>query len=202
MGITKTSQTHPLQIDPVVIRDGPGVIGLTFCPGKKHEGMSMGTWDRDLRTDLAAIRASGAKTLVTLMESTELEGVGVPAGILGPQAKEFGLEWHHLPIKDVHAPDDRFEDLWAYSGVRLRSALARGEKIVVHCRGGLGRTGTVAGRLLVELGDDAGNAIRKTRAARRGSIETPGAHLRFLPLPLISPAARECRIVIGDPIIR
>jgi ADP-ribosylglycohydrolase len=113
------------------------------------------------------------------MESAELEGVGVPASLLASSAKEFGLDWHHLPIEDLHAPDERFEDLWAYSGLRLRSALARGEKIAVHCRGGLGRTGTVAGRLLVEFGEEPEVAIRKIRTARQGSIET-GAQERYV----------------------
>lgn len=179
MATAKTSQSHPLKIDPVSIRDGRGVIGLTFCPGKKHEGLYSGAWNRDLCADLGVIQSFGAKTLVTLMESTELDEVNVPVSLLGSWAREFGLEWHHLPIKDVHVPDDRFEDLWTYSGLRLRSALARGENIVIHCRGGLGRTGTVAGRLLVEFGDAPETAIKKIRAARQGSIET-GAQEKYV----------------------
>jgi len=172
MGAAKTSQSHPIQINPVAIRDGRGVIGLTFCPGKKHQGLYSGAWNRELRTDLQAIQTFGAKALVTLMESEELEEVNVPAGLLAEWAREFGFEWHHLPVKDVHTPDERFEDLWTYSGLRLRSMLARGEKVVIHCRGGLGRTGTVAGRLLVEFGDEPETAIQKIRAARPGSVET------------------------------
>jgi ADP-ribosylglycohydrolase/protein-tyrosine phosphatase len=123
--------------------------------------------------DLQVIQAFGAKTLVTLMESQELDEVGVPVDLLGAHAKEFGLEWHHLPIKDLDVPGDRFEDLWTYSGLRLRRALANGEKIVIHCLGGLGRTGTVAGRLLVEFGEEPLTAMKKIRMARRGCIETP-----------------------------
>lgn len=155
-----------------MIRDGAGIIGLTFCPGKKHHGLYSGVWDRDLAVDLQAIQAFGARTLVTLMDGSELDAVGVPVGLLSSTARDFGLEWHHLPIKDVHTPDSVFEDLWTYSGLRLRSALARGERIVVHCRGGLGRTGTVAGLLLVEFGDEPKTAVKKIRAARPGSIET------------------------------
>lgn len=124
MADAKTSESHPLKIDPVGIRDGQGVIGLTFCPGKKHQGLYSGAWRRDLRADLEVIQAFGATSLVTLMECAELDEVGMPASLLGSSAKEFGLDWHHLPIKDVHAPDERFEDLWAYSGLRLRSAFA------------------------------------------------------------------------------
>ena len=179
MANAKTSESHPLKIDPVVIRDGQGIIGLTFCPGKNHQGLYSGAWRRDLRADMEVIQAFGATSLLTLMECAELDEVGVPASLLGSSAKEFGLEWHHLPIKDVHAPDERFEDLWAYSGLRLRSALARGERIVVHCRGGLGRTGTVAGRLLVEFGEESEAAVRRIRTARQGSIET-GAQERYV----------------------
>lgn len=64
------------------------------------------------------------------------------------------------------------EDLWTYSGLRLRNIWARGDKIVVHYRGGLGRTGTVAGRLLVEFGDEPETAIKSRRKARQGCIET------------------------------
>ena len=141
MATPKTSQSHPLRIDSVTPRDLGGVIGMTFCPGKKPRGAYSGDWDRDLLADLEAIKAFGAKALVTLMESNEMAAVGVPATQLGSKAVEFGLEWHHLPIKDVNVPDDRFEDLWTYSGLRLRALLRCRDRIVIHCLGGFGRTG-------------------------------------------------------------
>jgi ADP-ribosylglycohydrolase/protein-tyrosine phosphatase len=156
----------------VAVRDGCGIIGLTFCPGKKHSGLYSGAWDRDLCADLRAMQTFGATALVTLMESHELDDVEVPAKRLQEQAREFGLEWHHLPIRDVNVPEDQFEDLWTYSGFRLRKILARGGKVVIQCRGGLGRTGTIAGKLLVEFGDAPEDAIRKIRESRPGSIET------------------------------
>lgn len=44
--------------------------------------------------------------------------------------------------------------------------------MVVHCRGGLGRAGTVGARLLVELGVTPAEAIQRVRQARPGAIET------------------------------
>jgi ADP-ribosyl-[dinitrogen reductase] hydrolase len=166
----KTSQTHPLQIDAVSA--GPGKIGLTFCPGKKQPDSHSGPWDRDLETDLRAIRTWGASALVTLIEDHEFGELQVSD--LGAKAETSGMEWHHLPIPDVSVPDANFEQTWAYSGLRLRSLLQAGKSIVVHCKGGLGRTGTIAGRLIVELGGDADDAIRDIRFARPGSIETFG----------------------------
>jgi ADP-ribosyl-[dinitrogen reductase] hydrolase len=42
----------------------------------------------------------------------------------------------------------------------------------VHCRGGLGRAGTVAARLLAELGMAPADAISRVRAVRPGAIQT------------------------------
>jgi ADP-ribosyl-[dinitrogen reductase] hydrolase len=84
----------------------------------------------------------------------------------------LGIEWHHLPIRDVDVPDDEFEDQWKTSGPRLRSLLLEGKKVVIHCLGGLGRTGTIAARLLVEFGASPAEAIKAVRTARPGAIET------------------------------
>ena len=45
--------------------------------------------------------------------------------------------------------------------------------MVVHCRGGLGRSGLVAASVLVALGHPSGEAIRIVRVAREGALETP-----------------------------
>ena len=54
----------------------------------------------------------------------------------------------------------------------LRGALATGGRFAMHCYAGLGRTGTVAARLLVEHGMAPAEAIALVRKIRPGSIET------------------------------
>ena len=54
----------------------------------------------------------------------------------------------------------------------IRTLLRGGEDVLVHCKGGLGRAGMIAARLLVELGMDPEQAIRDVRRARKGAIET------------------------------
>ena len=164
----KTSRTHPLEIGELAC--GAGILGMTLCPGKHARSNFGGRWERDLPTDMRAVVDWGATTLVTLMEEPELEKLGV--GNLGTVAEEAGLEWHHLPITDVQVPDERFERPWAYSGHVLRRKLASGERILLHCRGGLGRTGTVAARLAIELGVKPEDALRAVRRARSGAVET------------------------------
>lgn len=55
----RTSASHPIRIDPLPV--GNGVLGLTFCPGKKARSLYGAPSDRDLDTDLAAVRDWGAR---------------------------------------------------------------------------------------------------------------------------------------------
>ena len=165
---TKTSLTHPLKIDPTPC--GGGLLGMTLCPGKQVESYFGGRWERDLALDMGAIMDWGASTLVSLMEEHEFLEFGVQN--LGGVAEDAGLEWHCLPIRDVNVPDERFERLWTYSGHMLRRKLALGERIVLHCRGGLGRTGTVAARLLIECGVAPEEALLRVRKARPRTVES------------------------------
>lgn len=165
----KTSLTDPLRIDHAEAPGG-GKIGMTFCPGKKQAHAVSGPWDRDLALDLARIQAWGAVAVVTLMEDFELADCRV--GTIGAAVEALGMEWHNLPITDVDVPRKPFEAGWVQSGPRLRHHLLEGRSVLLHCRGGLGRTGTIAARLLIELGVPARDAIAKVRAARPGTIET------------------------------
>jgi ADP-ribosyl-[dinitrogen reductase] hydrolase len=122
--------------------------------------------------DLKVIQSFEAAAPVKLMEDRELRQVKVPPDLLQATALAYGLDLHHLPICDVSIPDERFEDLWIYSGMRLRKLLSEGQNIVIHRLGGLGRTGMIGARLLVELGLEPEVAIRRVRAARPGSIGT------------------------------
>ena len=78
-----------------------------------------------------------------------------------------------ITIADYSVPSDEFERQWCDVGRTLRQALRHGEDVLVHCKGGLGRAGMIAARLLVELGLPPVTAIRAVRRARPGAIETP-----------------------------
>ncbi|ARE39946.1 hypothetical protein RGUI_1805 [Rhodovulum sp. P5] len=167
----RTSQSHPLQIAEVRASPDHGRIGITFCPGKHDALASTGAWARDLATDLEAIADWGAHLVLTLVEEDELDLLKVPN--LGAEVEKLGMAWRHLPIRDYSVPTDAFEAAWQSTGRELRDLLRGGGNVVVHCRGGLGRAGMIAARLLAELGVEPAQAIRDVRAARPGAIETP-----------------------------
>ncbi|BBK41613.1 hypothetical protein STVA_16330 [Allostella vacuolata] len=149
----------PYSITSLALPERPGIIGLAPVPGRV-----------DLAADLAAIRSWGAASVVTLQPQDELEWMGI--GHLGQAMRDAGLDWHHLPILDLRAPDAVFEQSWEATASVILSRLDRGERVMVHCRGGFGRTGTVAARLLVLRGVEPAAAIALVRHVRPGSIET------------------------------
>ena len=171
MAAPRTSQTHPLQIAEVPTGAGQGRIGITFCPGKHDPAAATGAWARDLAADLDVIAAWGARLVLTLVEPAELVALKVPR--LGEAARARGLDWRHLPIADYSVPGPAFERQWAAEGPAIRALLRAGGDVLVHCKGGLGRAGMIAARLLVELGTPPAQAIRAVRRARPGAIETP-----------------------------
>ena len=166
----RTSETHSLQIAAIDAGADRGKIGVTLAPGKNDRFAIGGPWARDLDKDLDAIAAWEASTIVTLLEQHELAHLAITR--LGAEVQRRGMEWLHLPIPDVSTPGLDFEAKWPEVSERLRSRLAAGENILMHCRGGIGRSGMVAARLLCESGVDAEEAIVRVRAARPGAIET------------------------------
>jgi ADP-ribosyl-[dinitrogen reductase] hydrolase len=185
----RTSISHPLQIAAVSAGANYGLVGLTFCPGKKQPSAVTGAWDRDLGLDLDAVAAWNAAAVVTLLEPHELTHLGVDG--LGAAVRARHIAWYHLPIRDVDVPDAEFERAWGQVGPGLRARLRDGANVLVHCKGGLGRAGMIAARLLIELGMAPDEAIAQVRVVRPGAIETARQLARVRSWGPISEAAPD-----------
>lgn len=153
-----------LRIAELPVGTHGGILGLSFAPGKKGPSIYGKDHDRDLDADLDLVRDWGAAAIVTLMERHELERFAIPD--IGAGVRRRFMEWHHLPVVDGEVPGPEFEGRWPDVSARLRSLLLSGNRVFVHCRGGLGRAGMVSGRLIAELGVPGDEAIAKVRAAR------------------------------------
>jgi ADP-ribosyl-[dinitrogen reductase] hydrolase len=158
--MTRTSLSDPPPIAAVTAGPGFGRIGITSCPGASG---------RDLARDLDAIADWGAVAVVTLLAPEELPLLGVER--LGDEVARRGMRWFHLPIEDCSVPDEAFEQTWTVAGAELRAMLRGGSAVHLHCRGGLGRSGMIAARLLIELGTTPETAIANLRTVRPGAIE-------------------------------
>jgi len=169
MKLARTSVTHPLIIEDIRI-PGKGTIGLTFCPGKIDDRAMTGSWDRDLDIDIEAIAEWKPDLILTLMESHEFALLQRPEL---PQAMTNRFPgWRHLPVVDLGVPDEVFQQSWNSIGPEARSALRNGGRVLVHCRGGIGRTGVIGAQLLMEFGATADEAIGRVRKNNSARIET------------------------------
>lgn len=118
-----------------------------------------GSWD-SLEEDLADVQSHDIGAIVSLTERP------LPADRL----RRAGLRYLHLPVEDFTPPTTR----QAAEFVRFVDVIwGELEKAtLVHCRAGIGRTGTMLACYLVARGETAGDAIDHVRALRPGSIET------------------------------
>lgn len=162
MTTIRTSHSHPLLVDWLTSIP-EGRVGLTFAPGKHSTSVYIpGTlWRRDLGLDLDELVRQGVTDLVCLLQDQDLQKLHIPHLI--EEATARGLRVHRLPIADQGVPARQpLNELLAV----LLPLLAAGASVVVHCEGGKGRTGVVAGCLLISLGATAPEALRRLHEAR------------------------------------
>ncbi len=158
--------SHPYSLKS--LPDAPGVLIFTPCPGTQSSALA---------ESLETLKQAGAVVLVTLMSDAELEENGV--GQLGIEAEQHGLEWFQLPIEDDQAPDERFETRLSEIRDQLNAVLASNRALAIHCKGGSGRTGLFAARLLIESGMPRSEAIKWVQELRPRAIQKP-AHIDYI----------------------
>lgn len=151
-----------------------GRLGLGCCPGHRLRLSPLGLvrMQESIKDDLKLIAAWKPHAVLSLMEEHELAGAGAPVHVLAEELARHKVEWLHLPIVDMMAPDERFETAWVEVWPRLDRTLRDSGRVFIHCYAGLGRTGTVAGLILMQYGLSAKEAMRQVREARPGSIQS------------------------------
>ena len=148
---------------------GKGVLELTLCPGILLDPSDPPAPERRLSLHLQAVKDWGAAALVSLLEEHEFELLNITR--LGVRSENLGIDWIHLPIEHHALPDVWFETQWPYAGHRILSLLQSGKKVAIHCRAGFGRTGTVAARILSELGAYHSDAVEEVESVQT-SLQT------------------------------
>ena len=109
--------------------------------------------------------------LVSLMEKHEYRGYQIPE--LLEKDSFGGIEILRFAIKDMGVPREAESERFEAFVQKVVQRLEQGQNIVVHCRGGLGRTGTLAACMLVALGHhSADEAIDAVLAARKDTVQT------------------------------
>ena len=151
----------PLPIGEIDSPHFRGRIGVCPCPGK----------DRPLAEDLQTLQDWQARMVVSFIEDHEFAALGLPS--FGRELAQQGVAWRHYPIGDFSVPSADIHDAWERGLHEIKAILEDGANVIFHCRGGLGRSGSMAAWILIHHGHSAQQAIEIVRAARGpGAIET------------------------------
>ena len=122
----------------------PGCVGALSLCGKHAIGPD----------HAAAMARCEATTVVCLVEEHELDE-RYPEYVQWLQRNDEGAAvW--FPIHDLHAPSVPRARLLLDD---LHARLGRGEHLLMHCGAGIGRAGTIATCLLIELGMERDAAL-------------------------------------------
>lgn len=177
MSLVRTSENSPLGINELHLEQFglKGVFGMTICPGKKGPSVRYGhyAWDRNMYRDMRTIAEWGADAVITLLEDYEFAELGLDRMSFNKSVVNNNMEWRHIRIIDGGIPDERFDEIW-YDVKRhtIDPILASGGKVLVHCRGGLGRTGTVVAQYIMEqTSHSPEEVVRAIRQVRPGAVE-------------------------------
>ena len=150
------------QIDILDIPGTAGRIGMCQCPGTSNR--------YDLLGDLQIIADSGAVMLISLITNKEYKTYGVTDlhRLVPPNITHL-----KMPISDMSTPNKAFNDQWNIYNPNIKKLLLGNQVIILHCLAGMGRTGTICARILIEDFDiQPEQAIQMVRKARPGTIQT------------------------------
>tara|TARA_Y100000385_G_C12624026_1_gene438264 strand:+ start:41 stop:523 length:483 start_codon:yes stop_codon:yes gene_type:complete len=126
-----------------------GEIGICRQPHIIEEFNKVKAWDADV--------------IVTM---TKVEEFGIYDFI--KKISNCCIRWLHLPVNDFDVPSQNIDTIIEELLILLNS----NKRILIHCKGGQGRSGMLAMRLLVEQGQDPNIAMKKIREIRPFAIET------------------------------
>ena len=116
----------------------PGRISVSSMPGRYS---SLSSFNNYLRTNEVS-------KIVCLTPSEEIQ-VKSPDYWNAIVKEKINSEIQHLPIEDYGIPDD-WEAFYALV-VDMAEHVQKGEHVLVHCGGGIGRAGTFSASMLLYL---------------------------------------------------
>lgn len=147
-----------------------GSFALSQAPGKKIEkGRNGKKFDRNLAEDVKFIKGNYLiSTIVCLLNKFELRTIGINLEDYKKYCEDNKINLVVYPIVEMGVPEEDFESF--HNGIIkiIVEELSLNHNVLIHCRGGIGRAGTIACCLLLFLGmkDSVNDAVKFLRSVR------------------------------------
>ena len=149
-----------------------GKLGLCGCPGTLLDSNNQKI---RIENTLKILKNHHIDIIVSLLEISELKSLGCDNLI--KEIKLNNFVWFHFPIIDFNIPTKNSLLKLNLLLSDLERFLKEEKNIIIHCKAGLGRTGTIASLLLAKLGISTKDAVQYIRKYRPGSIAVSYTHL-------------------------
>ena len=117
-----------------------------------------GEW---IEEEFSGLKRLGIDKIVSLLESFEQYDVGLEKEEV--LCIKNGIEYSSFPIPDRGLPNTLQATKFSKE---LYTEICNGKHIVIHCRAGIGRTGIIAGAIIVNTGITALEALTLISEAR------------------------------------
>ncbi|KAL3049673.1 hypothetical protein OYC64_009013 [Pagothenia borchgrevinki] len=136
-------QLAPFQVSwvPLSIVESSQFLGICALPGCKYKDIR-----RSLERDVEELQSQGVQDVFVFCTRGELSKYRVPS--LLEVYGQRGFTVHHTPFPDGEAPP---LELSCRILEELQLSLQSSRRTVIHCYGGLGRSGLIAACLLLQL---------------------------------------------------
>ncbi len=149
-------------IDFIQLPDIKGKIGMGHAPGYTSHRFD----------DFKSIKDQEISKIYCLQEEDELHYLTNREDNFDKRREYLegiGIDFVSSPIGDFRIPtEDQAKELTD----SILSDIKAGRNVLIHCMGGLGRTGTIVGCTLVRFGMSPEIAIMTVRTTRPGTLET------------------------------
>jgi protein-tyrosine phosphatase len=126
----------------------PEIYWVAEVPGVRLAVMPRPRGDGWLLDEVSGWRLAGLNMVVSLLEGHEVRDLGLVEE--AELCHTEGIEFVSFPVPDQGVPSSIRETTLLVE--RLVSKLTRGSSLGVHCAAGIGRSGLLAGCVLVRLG--------------------------------------------------
>lgn len=148
---------------------------------KFENGAALGIMPRPrgndwLEDEIKLLAQKGVGTVVSLLEQDEIQELGLREE--GKTCQKNQMVYLNLPIKDTQLPSD--EAAVSKLIQEVKQKIEAGEKVVIHCRMGIGRASIIAGAVLLKKGTNAQQVIEKITKARELKVPDTEEQLLWL----------------------
>ena len=164
----KKSTTKIFWVFPINTNAQNAILGMCRAPGRNYLETNAKLKHENLISDVANFKKQGVNVVICLLNKYELRYIGIDLQTYQDQCKIHNIEFMLFPIVEMAPPEQSPQEIDDKLLTQLCQKIQKREKMIIHCRGGVGRAGTIVALILLKMGlfENSKTAIEYLRKVR------------------------------------